>query len=130
MRRVLILGSTGSIGTQALDVIRSHPRRFEVVGLDADELRIDFLGVNAIHGAATPSDAPVPYEVGVRVAARSHSREEAEKVGREVDGMAVSGIAMTGKRVPFQDRVREIVGVSSALVDRDAVRPEITVVKS
>ncbi|QAY58682.1 1-deoxy-D-xylulose-5-phosphate reductoisomerase [Microbacterium protaetiae] len=33
MRRVLVLGSTGSIGTQALDVIRSNPRRFEVVGL-------------------------------------------------------------------------------------------------
>ncbi|MDF2491810.1 MAG: 1-deoxy-D-xylulose 5-phosphate reductoisomerase, partial [Microbacterium sp.] len=35
MRRVLILGSTGSIGTQALDVIRAHPGRFEVVGLGA-----------------------------------------------------------------------------------------------
>ena len=35
MRRVLILGSTGSIGTQALDVIRANPSRFEVVGLSA-----------------------------------------------------------------------------------------------
>jgi len=35
MRRVLILGSTGSIGTQALDVIRANPGRFEVVGLSA-----------------------------------------------------------------------------------------------
>ncbi|KAA9111101.1 1-deoxy-D-xylulose-5-phosphate reductoisomerase [Microbacterium rhizomatis] len=35
MRRVIVLGSTGSIGTQALEVIRSHPRRFEVVGLSA-----------------------------------------------------------------------------------------------
>ncbi|MRG61484.1 1-deoxy-D-xylulose-5-phosphate reductoisomerase [Agromyces sp. CFH 90414] len=33
MKRVIILGSTGSIGTQALDVIRANPRRFEVVGL-------------------------------------------------------------------------------------------------
>ncbi|KIP53412.1 1-deoxy-D-xylulose-5-phosphate reductoisomerase [Leucobacter komagatae] len=33
MRRVVILGSTGSIGEQALDVIRRHPDRFEVVGL-------------------------------------------------------------------------------------------------
>ncbi|WP_127793034.1 1-deoxy-D-xylulose-5-phosphate reductoisomerase [Agromyces sp. LHK192] len=33
MKRVIILGSTGSIGTQALDVIRRNPRRFEVVGL-------------------------------------------------------------------------------------------------
>jgi 1-deoxy-D-xylulose-5-phosphate reductoisomerase len=35
MRRILVLGSTGSIGTQALDVIRANPRRFEVVGLAA-----------------------------------------------------------------------------------------------
>jgi len=35
MRRILILGSTGSIGTQALDVIRANPGRFEVAGLAA-----------------------------------------------------------------------------------------------
>lgn len=35
MRRVIVLGSTGSIGTQALDVIRANPRRFELVGLAA-----------------------------------------------------------------------------------------------
>ncbi|MGN8027280.1 1-deoxy-D-xylulose-5-phosphate reductoisomerase [Microbacterium sp. 22242] len=35
MRRVIVLGSTGSIGTQALDVIRANPDRFELVGLAA-----------------------------------------------------------------------------------------------
>jgi 1-deoxy-D-xylulose-5-phosphate reductoisomerase len=35
MRTVTILGSTGSIGTQALDVVRRHPERFKVVGLSA-----------------------------------------------------------------------------------------------
>ncbi len=34
-RDVVILGSTGSIGTQALDVIRRNPGRFRVVGLAA-----------------------------------------------------------------------------------------------
>jgi 1-deoxy-D-xylulose-5-phosphate reductoisomerase len=38
-RRVAILGSTGSIGTQALDVIAQHPERFEVVGLAAGRNR-------------------------------------------------------------------------------------------
>jgi 1-deoxy-D-xylulose-5-phosphate reductoisomerase len=33
--RVLVLGSTGSIGTQALEVIAANPDRFEVVGLGA-----------------------------------------------------------------------------------------------
>jgi 1-deoxy-D-xylulose-5-phosphate reductoisomerase len=35
MRSVCILGSTGSIGTQALDVVRRNPDRFRVVGLSA-----------------------------------------------------------------------------------------------
>jgi 1-deoxy-D-xylulose-5-phosphate reductoisomerase len=34
-RRLTILGSTGSIGLQALDVVRSHRERFEIVGLSA-----------------------------------------------------------------------------------------------
>ena len=95
--------------------------RFRIVGLEAEEIRIDFLGLNAIHGAATPSDAPEPYEIAVRVAARTKTREQAIKVGREVDGMAVSGIGHTGKRVPHADRTREVIGVWSSLVPREKV---------
>ncbi|WKL17854.1 acyclic terpene utilization AtuA family protein [Comamonas testosteroni] len=99
--------------------------RLRIVKLDAEEVRIDFLGLNAVHGAATPADAPEPYEVAVRVAARTRSREEAVKVGREVDGMAVSGIAHTGKRVPHQERTREVIGVWSSLVAREQVTAHI-----
>jgi len=99
--------------------------RFKVVKLDAEEVRIDFLGLGAIHGAMTPKNAPEPYEIAVRVAARTKTREEAIKIGREVDGMAVSGIGMTGKRVPHQDRTREIIGVWSSLVPREKVVPSI-----
>jgi 1-deoxy-D-xylulose-5-phosphate reductoisomerase len=35
MRSVIVLGSTGSVGTQALDVARRNPDRFRVVGLSA-----------------------------------------------------------------------------------------------
>ena len=34
-RTVILLGSTGSIGTQAIDVLSRHPERFRVVGLSA-----------------------------------------------------------------------------------------------
>ncbi|MGA8209350.1 MAG: 1-deoxy-D-xylulose-5-phosphate reductoisomerase [Nocardioidaceae bacterium] len=34
-RDVVVLGSTGSIGTQALEVVRAHPELFRVVGLTA-----------------------------------------------------------------------------------------------
>ncbi|WP_210508701.1 1-deoxy-D-xylulose-5-phosphate reductoisomerase [Naasia sp. SYSU D00057] len=39
MRRLILLGSTGSIGTQALDVVRANRDRFEVVGLAAGRSR-------------------------------------------------------------------------------------------
>lgn len=35
-QRLAILGSTGSIGTQALDIIRQHPDKFDVVALTAN----------------------------------------------------------------------------------------------
>ncbi len=41
--RVLVLGSTGSIGTQALEVIAANPDRFEVVGLAARGANLDTL---------------------------------------------------------------------------------------
>jgi len=94
------------------------------------QVRIEFLGLNAIHGAMSPSNQPEPYEIAVRVAARCNTREEAFKVGREVDGMAVSGVAMTGKRVPHQDRTREIIGVWSSLVAREKIKPAVSFYES
>jgi 1-deoxy-D-xylulose-5-phosphate reductoisomerase len=35
-QRIAILGSTGSIGTQALDIIRQHPNKFDVILLTAN----------------------------------------------------------------------------------------------
>ncbi|MBS1721594.1 MAG: 1-deoxy-D-xylulose-5-phosphate reductoisomerase [Armatimonadetes bacterium] len=35
MKRLAVLGSTGSIGTQTLDIVRQHPDKLEVVGLAA-----------------------------------------------------------------------------------------------
>lgn len=41
-RNIAILGSTGSIGTQALDVVRQHPYEFEIYALTANN-NIDLL---------------------------------------------------------------------------------------
>ena len=41
--RVLLLGSTGSIGTQALEVIAANPDRFEGVGLAAGGNNVELL---------------------------------------------------------------------------------------
>lgn len=52
-RDVVILGSTGSIGTQALDVIRRNPGRFRVVGLAAGGGNPGLLARQAIEFGAT-----------------------------------------------------------------------------
>lgn len=97
--------------------------RLRMANLQADDLRIDFIGLNAVHGTASapPSPHHIPAEIALRIAARCGSRAQAEKIGREVDGMAVCGLASTGKRVPHQDRVREVIGLWSTLVPRDSV---------
>ncbi|WP_285240909.1 1-deoxy-D-xylulose-5-phosphate reductoisomerase [Pseudarthrobacter sp. MEB009] len=53
-RRIVILGSTGSIGTQAIDVVDGAPHLFEVVALSAGGANLDLLARQAVHtGAAT-----------------------------------------------------------------------------
>jgi 1-deoxy-D-xylulose-5-phosphate reductoisomerase len=47
-RRVVLLGATGSIGTQAVDVVRRNPDRFRVVGLAAGGGRVDLLARQAL----------------------------------------------------------------------------------
>jgi 1-deoxy-D-xylulose-5-phosphate reductoisomerase len=48
VRDVVILGSTGSVGSQALDVIARHPDRFRVVALAAGGERVDVLARQAL----------------------------------------------------------------------------------
>ncbi|MGW9348254.1 1-deoxy-D-xylulose-5-phosphate reductoisomerase [Nocardiopsis flavescens] len=46
-RSVVLLGSTGSIGTQALDIVHRNPGRFRVAGLAAGGGRVDLLAKQA-----------------------------------------------------------------------------------
>ncbi|MEX2289722.1 MAG: 1-deoxy-D-xylulose-5-phosphate reductoisomerase [Mycobacteriales bacterium] len=47
-RDVVLLGATGSVGTQALEVVRANPSRFRVVGLAAGGDRVDLLAAQAL----------------------------------------------------------------------------------
>jgi 1-deoxy-D-xylulose-5-phosphate reductoisomerase len=46
-RRIVLLGSTGSIGTQAIDLVRRNPDRFEVTGLSAGS-NLDLVAEQAV----------------------------------------------------------------------------------
>ena len=63
-REVVILGSTGSVGTQAIDVVLRNPGRFRVVALAAAGGRVDLLAEQAhrlgVHTVAVADEAAVP----------------------------------------------------------------------
>jgi len=75
-RTVAILGSTGSIGTQALDVVARHPERFDVVALSAGGANPGLLARQAVDLdvslLAVHDPAAVP---AVRDAVRDRARE-------------------------------------------------------
>ena len=47
MKRVAVLGSTGSIGTQALDILGQYPAEFQIAALAANE-NVDRLAKQAL----------------------------------------------------------------------------------
>ena len=64
-RRIVVLGSTGSIGTQTLDVVRQHIDKLEVVGLAVygaiDELMSQAREFGVCHAAVgNPVWPPMP----------------------------------------------------------------------
>lgn len=77
-RRVILLGSTGSIGTQAIDLVRRNPDRFEVVGLSA--------GSNL----ALVAEQAVALQVPVVAAAAAGERELADAIGKAADQAGVT----------------------------------------
>ena len=109
MRRIIILGSTGSIGTQALDVIRANRDRFQVVGLGVGSNREE-LGRQAL-------------EFGVTALSVGH--DEAEQLVRATDAdVVLNGITgsvglgatlaalETGKTLALANKESLIVGGS------------------
>lgn len=72
MNKIAILGSTGSIGTQALDVIRSYPERFSVVALTANT-QIDLLE-KQINEFMPPLAVVANREAGLRLKNRYHGK--------------------------------------------------------
>ena len=93
-RDVVLLGSTGSVGTQAADVIRRNPGRFRVTGLAAGGGNPDLLAAQAIEfGAGVVAVAQESALGAVREALKAH----AGRAGRPRTGPPPT--ALTGQRL-------------------------------
>lgn len=101
MKRLLVLGSTGSIGQQTLDVVRRLPERFQVVGLaahnnlallqqQADALGASMLGLlqeDAPDTVQTPQGRVLPLYRGVEGLCAMVRRQDVDIVVVALAGM-------------------------------------------
>jgi len=125
-KRISVLGSTGSIGTQTLDVIRHHPDRFEAVVLAASGSRIDLLIEQALE--FRPKWVAVAREElagalerqlpdGIRVAAgEAGLAQVAAEAGADI---VVSAIVGTAGLVPTLAAVG--AGIPVALANKESL---------
>ncbi len=109
MRKVLVLGSTGSIGTQALEVIAANPERFQLVGLSAHSNR-DLLAQQQRNFGLSDSQVGL----GPKAAAQLAMESDAEVVVNGITGSA--GLEATlntlraGKTLALANKESLIVG--------------------
>ena len=92
--------------------------RLRLTGVAPDELRCDLLGIDALHGATLSAARCHPYEVRVRVAARTQTLQAAQRIGNEVEALYTNGPAGGGGATKS---TREVLSLASTLVPRGLV---------
>jgi hypothetical protein len=101
--------------------------RFKRLGVSFRELRIDYMGVNMLHGEAAPMEDKDFNEVGLRISARTDTWAEAEVVRREATHLWTMGPIGTSFGVPLN--VRPVIALWPALVPREAVKTELEIME-
>jgi len=107
---------------QAEEIIRE---RFKTVKLEAEEIQFDYVGVNMLHGTVAPEPSSDLNEVGLRVVARTKTREEALKIGREATHIWTLGGVGTAYGTPY--RPRPVISLWPTLIPREEVKTTFTI---
>ncbi|PSR34734.1 MAG: ABC transporter substrate-binding protein [Sulfobacillus benefaciens] len=103
------------------EVLQSRYQRFYKTS--CEEVRFDLIGVNAIHGRATPTLEQPPYEVRVRMAVHTQQRAVAERVAREVEWQYFGPSGAGGMR----SQIRPFLALYSSRIPRDQVPVEVSI---
>ena len=112
------------IGCMARAKLAEHVvrERLKIRGVVLQEFRVDFIGLNSLHGDAAPPMRHEPWEVRIRFAGRARYRVDAEKLANEVETLVGKGPCSSSlPRV----NVREVLAIYSCLIPRDAVQTRI-----
>ena len=129
-RGIAILGSTGSIGTQTLDVARRHPDKVKVVALAAGRRASEALaqaqefGVRYIAFGQEPSNVEVP--AGIEVAVGAQAVADLVKLP-EVDVVVNALVGAAGLRASYETlragKVLALANKESLVVGGDLIMP-------
>lgn len=96
--------------------------RFKILGVKFEELRIDYIGINTLYGEAGEIEDKDYNEVGIRVAGKARTKQEAETVRREATHLWTMGPVGSSFGTPM--KVRPVIKLWPTLVPREAVRTE------
>lgn len=91
--------------------------------IDLSDLRVDYIGVDALHGAIGARQTKEPYEVRLRVAAKCATERDANRVTRLVENLYGSGPAGGGGAMRSTHRV---IGIVSTLIGRNEVDANVS----
>jgi hypothetical protein len=105
----------------ALGIVAERVRQ---IGLQADEMRYDLIGIDALHGVRPASEQTEPYEVRARVAGRTRTLSDATRIGREVEALYTNGPAGGGGATAS---TREVLTIVSTLIPRERVPVRIAI---
>ena len=74
--------------------------RLALAGVVPRDIRYDLIGLDALHGSERAPARPEPYEVRLRVVARTATMPEAVRIGHEVEALLTNGPAGGGGTTP------------------------------
>ena len=86
------------------------------------DLRMDFIGIDSMHGAALSEPSCEPYEVRLRAAGRFFDENDARRLMHEVESLYVNGPAGGGG---VFTSMRENIAMDATFLPRDFVVPAI-----
>ncbi|MBF0528650.1 MAG: DUF1446 domain-containing protein [Deltaproteobacteria bacterium] len=95
-------------------------KRLEKKGLKANRVRVDYLGVNALHGPVAPPPSGELNEVVLRIAIQTDDKKEAEKLAPEFSPIILNGppgSCFFGGR----PKATEIIALWPTLIPRESV---------
>lgn len=127
MKKIIILGSTGSIGTQALEIIEANPDKFQVVGLAGNSNK-DLLAAQASKFSVNEKNVAIGADQATALVENIDADVVINGITGSIGLAPTLATLKTGKRLALANKESLIVG--GRLVTEAAVPGQVVPVDS